>query len=76
MKISRHGLLPLMLSSFGLFGCSDDAPPRPNIVFILMDDAGYGEYIAALEDLFDKYSDNGLLVMPNILNSYMNTGEL
>ena len=44
MKISRHGLLPLMLSSFGLFGCSDDAPPRPNIVFILMDDAGYGDF--------------------------------
>lgn len=40
------------------------------------DDAGYDEYIAALESLFDKYSDNGLLVMPNILNSYMNTGEL
>ena len=44
MKISRHGLLPLMLSSFGLFGCSDDAPPRPNLVFILMDDAGYGDF--------------------------------
>ena len=39
-----NALLSFMLPPFCLCGCADDAPPRPYIVFILMDDAGYGDF--------------------------------
>lgn len=53
----QHSYLPLLFLPSVLFSCSDTIPERMNVVFILTDDQGYGDF---------GWSGNKYIKTPNI----------
>ena len=44
MKTSIPRTLLTAIPALAAAGCTENPAPRPNVIFILMDDAGYGDF--------------------------------